>query len=546
LTVQTTGPGGPRRRTADRFPFAARVRVACASWNDLLDLTTRDVSEDGIFVITDAVAAPGDRVDLTVTLPNHGLLPLRGTIVRRDQAGPDQNWAGASGLGIQLDPLRDSERMRLGLLLAAARKRAPTPVDIVRVTDAEQPSRRRRLARGSGPISRPAPIVGIDFGTTFTAVSASIDNRVSILPWPDGRKHIPSVVAFPGRAQYVVGGAARDRLLYDPKHTIGSVKRLLGRKVTDDEVECHLAQAAYCTSVGPDGSIVIEMWGERYATAQICSYIIGDAKEAARRALDANVERAVLTVPVGFSPNRVNMIRRAAEIAQLEVVDIIDEPSAASLANRHTAGFGGLIGVYDFGGGTFDFSLVDASAGDFRVLETSGDSWLGGDDFDLALADAVANHFWRASGVDLRSRAVEWQYLIFACEQAKRHLSDTEEAHVYVPDVLRTEFGSEDLRMRIKRTTAERLWGPLVERSIETCEQALRRRRLKPSRLDAIYLSGGTSRVPAIQSALVERFGVPVRVGIPPEFAACLGAGLRAAELDRQSEARSASLALAP
>ena len=196
-------------------------------------------------------------------------------------------------------------------------------------------------------------------------------------------------------------------------------------------------------------------------------------------------------------------------------------------------GFGGLVGVYDFGGGTFDFSVVDVSLDEFRVLTTAGDSWLGGDDFDHIVAEAVANLFWRANNVDIRQRAVEWQQLLFAIERAKCELSQIDEAMVVVPEVMRTAAGTTDLRARLRRPQVERIWQPLIERSLNTCLQALTMAGIAPEHLSAVYLSGGTTHIPMIHSALSSFFGTAPIVGVPPDYAVCLGAGVHAAQLEQ-------------
>src|SRR5262249_19185881 len=177
--------------------------------------------------------------------------------------------------------------------------------------------------------------------------------------------------------------------------------------------------------------------------------------------------------PVSFTDQQIAAMRKAAQMAGLEMVATIDEPSAAALANRYVPGFGGTIGIYDFGGGTFDFSLVDGSPKHFPALATSGDTWLGGDDLDLVLADAAANQFWRQHKVDLRKQAVEWQKLRFACEQAKRQLSTGESTVIRVPQVLRTAAGMIDLELAVDRRTLARAAGGLIKRSLDVCDKAL-------------------------------------------------------------------------
>jgi molecular chaperone DnaK len=213
------------------------------------------------------------------------------------------------------------------------------------------------------------------------------------------------------------------------------------------------------------------------------------------------------------------------------MVATVDEPSAAAFANRYVTGFGGVIGIYDFGGGTFDFSLVDVSQKHFRILATSGDTWLGGDDLDLVLAEAAANQFWRQHKVDLRKQAVEWQKLRFACEQAKRQLSTEETAVIRVADVLRTANGMIDLELAVDRPTLARAAGALVKRSLDVCDKALAKVSVTSKDLTAIYLCGGTTHVPSVREAVARHFGVPLRAGVAPDQAVCLGAAIQASHV---------------
>ncbi|HUH00899.1 MAG TPA: Hsp70 family protein, partial [Kofleriaceae bacterium] len=381
------------------------------------------------------------------------------------------------------------------------------------------------------PAPSGGPIVGVDLGTTYTSVAAVIDHRVRILFGPNGERSLPSVIAFPRKGEIVVGAEARARIAIDPAHTVVSPKRLLGRHYEDREVQTMVGRAPYRTFAGPDETTVIEIWGEQYAVPQLFAHLFTEVKRWAELQLGTKVSRVVCTVPISFEDARVEAVRRAARFAQLEVVSVIDEPSAAALANRFDKHFGGTVGVYDFGGGTFDFSIVDVSGGDFHVVATAGDTWLGGDDFDQVLAEAAANQFWRQHKVDLRTQAVEWQRLLFACEQAKRELSGAETATILVPEVLRTASGMVDLKLGIDRDILSRAASAIIDRSLDTCRQALDVAGMKPSDLSCVYLSGGTTNVIAVREALDRYFQVPVRTGVPAEHAVCLGAAIHAAQL---------------
>lgn len=537
VTGELSTAPGPRRRRSARFALAVDTQLRCSGWPDPRSAVSQDLSAGGVFVITESMAGVGDRVDLQLMTEPGEALALRGRVVSRREPEAAAAAGLRPGLGIQFAPPAEPERRRLQALLDIARESAP---DFGKRGDRP----RRRMARGTGTSGHRNPIVGIDLGTTNTSISVAIGDRVQILQWPGGTYSIPSVVAFPRRGVHVVGHEAVKLMLRDPRLGIASAKRLLGRHVDDPELAGYLHEARFARRNGPDGHVVASFWNEHYAMPQICSYLLAAARESAEKNLKMPVHRAVLTVPVSFGDKRVALMRRAAKLAHLEVVDVIEEPTAGAIAHRRDRDFGGVIGVYDFGGGTFDFSLVDASEGDLRVLTTAGDSWLGGDDFDLAIAEAAADLFWRAHGLDLRHRAVEWQYLLLSCERAKRQLSGDTRAQIVVPEVLRTQKGAFDLRINLRRDKVESLWAKLVKRSIDTTLQALALADMRSSELSAIYLSGGTSYIPLIHRALAQRLGVPVRVRIPPEYTVCAGAGFLAAQRERASAGSSVAAAL--
>jgi molecular chaperone DnaK len=388
-----------------------------------------------------------------------------------------------------------------------------------------------RTAQSEGRAPAGAPIVGIDFGTTYTSIGVVSGTKVHTLARDDGSRFTPSVISFPKKGEIVVGEPARQRIATDPARTVVSPKRLLGRPFTDREVQTFVGQQPYKSKAGPDGTTVIELWQTDYAITQLCSYLLANVKEVAEARLGTRITEAVIAVPVAFDVQRIQAVRRAAQMAGLEVASLLDEPSAAALANRYTPGFGGVVGVYDFGGGTFDFSLVDVSKAQFKILATAGDNWLGGDDLDLVLAEAAANQFWRLHKVDLRKQAVEWQRLRFACESAKRSLSVNQAAVISVPEVMRTAAGMVDLELGIDRTTIGRAAAGLIQRSLQVCDNALARAGMRPKDLTAVYLVGGTSRMPAIHEAVARHFGVPIRHGVAPDQAVCLGASIHASLL---------------
>jgi len=541
---------------------------------------TSDVSRGGLFIPTDQPAEVGEGAEVKLTLPDDTTFVAGGKVVAVVSADVASDTGRPQGIGIKLDAPTGDDKARFDRLLEHARSQQPAPeavpepvpegsegdavtgtgsvrlsavqraVDLdsmakqppAQVRNAEpnvrfatatpERAERPRPRLPTGQAAKPSGcIVGIDLGTTYTSIATVIGKKVSILQHGDGSRSCPSVVSFNQDGSHVVGDEARQRVASDPAHTVASPKRLLGRDYDAREVQTFLNQAPYRNFAGPDGQTVVEIWGRQYPITQICSFLLDNARQVAEAQLGEPVTQAVVSVPISFDRDRVSSVRRAAEMAGLELAAVLDEPSAAALANRFDPGFGGTVGVYDFGGGTFDFSVVDVSAGDFQVLATAGDTWLGGDDFDQVLAEAAANQFWRQHKVDLRKQAVEWQKLVFACERAKRVLSSEDTAVIKVPNVLRTADGMVNLKLSVDQPTFRRAASALVERSLAVCNDALRLAKMQPNALTAVYLSGGTTYIPVIRKALAAHFRVPIRTGVPPEHAVCLGAAIHAAQL---------------
>lgn len=352
------------------------------------------------------------------------------------------------------------------------------------------------------------------------------DRKVVLLADAQGNRMIPSVVSYLSAKEVVVGYQARDRLAVAPARTVASPKRLLGLKFDEREVKSFLAQQPYMAHKAQDGGTLLDICQQKVAIPQLCAHLLTWARQTAEANLKTDVDAAVIAVPVTFDDNRLLALARAARLAGFRSVEFIDEPTAAAVANRYTPGFGGIIGIYDFGGGTFDFSLVDVSHQRFRVLATAGDAWLGGDDMDNVLAEAAANQFWRQHKVDLRNQAVEWQKLRLSCEAAKRALGEHDVATIEVPDALRTASGMVGLNISIDRRIFARAARALIDRSLSVCDTALHQAGLQANQLSAVYLCGGTSHIAAVRSAVAEHFRVPLRVGIAPDQAVCLGAAI--------------------
>jgi len=527
LPAQRAKDKGARRGL--RYSVRLTVQTRCASWPEVELATSQDISSGGMFLLCDREAELGEAVDIVIAAPN-GWISASGTVVSMCGREEALRLGCPCGIGVRFGDDGKSDEAGITALLLHLHEQAPRFKPAPPEQDEEV-----ALASGSGVVRSNDPIIGIDLGTTNTSVSFTIGNRVQMVPWPDGSYSIPSIVAFPEKGRSMVGRAARKRLLRDPRYAIASSKRLIGRQLDDASIASFVAGAGISSQSGPDGSVLVDFWGEQYAMPQICSYLYRAAREAASDAMGQEIRKAVITVPVCFDEPQRDAMRLAAKLAGLDVVEVIQEPCAAAIANQGQELFEGTVGVYDFGGGTFDFSLVEATKGDMRVLATTGDSWLGGDDFDLAIANTAAESALRAQGIDLRKRSVEWQTLLHSCEEAKRALSKETSTRMVVPGVLRNAGGAAcDMRMMLTRAKVEPLWNEVIARSIHTCMQALTVAGVRKSQLSAIYLSGGTSYIPAIRTQLAAAFGVPIVLGIAPEYAVAAGAGVRAAHLERR------------
>ncbi len=405
----------------------------------------------------------------------------------------------------------------------------PTRENVDRESSPRSAARAFAMLVASSPV---ADAIGIDFGTSYSSASVGIGDELFVIPDPYGRTLQPSVVHYRDNGLAACGWDAREMLISRPRHTIASPKRLLGRKASDPTVAGLLQSASYKTLDGPNDSILVDVEGRHYAIGQVCSQVVTHIREIAERQLGRRIDKAVMTVPVTYAEARKNEVRRIAQMAGIEVLDLIEEPVAAAMAYGFGHGKDEIVAVYDFGGGTFDFTVLDINGYSFSVLARGGDSWLGGDDFDLALASAVADAVWRMTKVELRNRAVEWQRVLFAAEQTKRQLSTLEVARIVV-DKLIEHPTPMNLRQKISRGVFEKLTAELVQRSLAICRSTLAQAGLDPLDMHQIVVSGGVSRIPFVRRELSAFFGREITPVVNPDEAICVGAGFRAAQLCR-------------
>ena len=376
-----------------------------------------------------------------------------------------------------------------------------------------------------------ATVVAMDLGNTRSSCAAVINGRVSVLKLPGGDWDMPSVVAFREDGSVMLGKAARRMLASDPENAIGSPKRLLGRRFDEPALAPYLAQLGMHAFAGQQQEVMLESRGRKLAVVEACAHILTLLRMVAEKNLGrswANHE-VILTVPATFDDRQLRALNDAAQKAGLTVLEMLPEPVAAAIGCVSDPGCRGLIAVYDFGGGTFDFSIVDVDAAKMTVVATSGDGWLGGDDFDQALASAAANDFWKKTKVELRDQAHHWQRLLVRAEMAKRVLSVEEEATLRLPGAALTADGEIDLAFAVDREQFAQLSQEIIGRSLTACQEALQARGITTSDLSAVYLSGGTTYIPAVRQAVARFFGQEPRVVAAPEHLVSTGAAVHGA-----------------
>jgi molecular chaperone DnaK len=373
-------------------------------------------------------------------------------------------------------------------------------------------------------------IIGIDLGTTNSVVAVIEGGEPVVIPSSEGSNLIPSVVAMKGEER-LVGRIARNQAVVNPENTIFSVKRFMGRKFEDKEVKDGTDVVPYHISKAPNGDVRIAMGGRDYSPPEISAMILQKIKADAEAYLGETVDRAVITVPAYFNDTQRNATKDAGKIAGLEVLRIINEPTASSLAYGLGEKKDGVIAVYDLGGGTFDISILEVADGVFEVKSTNGDTYLGGDNFDERIIDWLATEFEKENGINLRKDRQALQRLKEAAEKAKIELSSTLNAEISLPFITADASGPKHLNTTLPRAKFESLVDDLIRRSIKPCEQALKDAKISKDQVDAVLLVGGMTRVPAIQEAVKSFFGAEPTKGVNPDEVVALGAAIQAGVL---------------
>ena len=376
-----------------------------------------------------------------------------------------------------------------------------------------------------------AKIIGIDLGTTNSAAAVMEGGEPTIIPSAEGDRLVPSVVALSKDDERLVGRPARNQAVINPENTINSIKRFMGRKYDSKESEKARGMVSYEVTEAPNGDVRVVMGDKEYSPPEISAMILSKIKADAEEYLGEPVNKAVITVPAYFNDSQRNATKDAGKIAGLEVMRIINEPTASSLAYGLDKKQNEVIAVYDLGGGTFDISILDVGEGVFQVRSTSGDTFLGGDDFDERLIDYLAKEFKKEHGMDLREQRQSLQRLKEAAEKAKIELSTTQQTEVNLPYITADASGPKHLVTKITRAKLEQLTDDLIEKTMGPVKQALEDADLKPADIDEVVLVGGMTRMPAVQEKVSEFFGKSAHKGVNPDEVVAVGAAIQAGVL---------------
>jgi molecular chaperone DnaK len=374
-------------------------------------------------------------------------------------------------------------------------------------------------------------IIGIDLGTTNSVVAVMEGGEPVVISSAEGERLVPSVVAVNKNHERLIGRVARNQAVVNPENTVFSIKRFMGRKFNDPEVNAAIEKLPYKVTEAPNGDVRVVLDGKEYSPPEISAMILGKLRADAEAYLGESVSQAVITVPAYFNDAQRNATKDAGKIAGLEVLRIINEPTASSLAYGLDKKADEVIAVYDLGGGTFDISVLDVGEGVFQVRSTSGDTFLGGDDFDQRIIEHIADEFKKDSGIDLRNDRQALQRLKEGAEKAKIELSTMMQTEINLPYITADASGPKHLVMTFTRAKLEQLTADLVDRSLGPVRQAIKDADLDRTAIDEVVLVGGMTRMPAVQDAVRKLFDKEPHRGVNPDEVVAIGAAIQAGVL---------------
>ena len=376
-----------------------------------------------------------------------------------------------------------------------------------------------------------AKVIGIDLGTTNSCVAIMDGAKPKVIENAEGARTTPSMVAFTDSGERLVGQSAKRQAVTNPDNTLFAIKRLIGRPFNDPTTKKDIEMVPYEIVKADNGDAWVEARGEKYSPSQISAFILQKMKETAEGYLGEDVTQAVITVPAYFNDAQRQATKDAGKIAGLEVLRIINEPTAAALAYGLEKADGKTIAVFDLGGGTFDISILEIGDGVFEVKSTNGDTFLGGEDFDMRLVDYLADEFKKEQGIDLRGDNLALQRLKEAAEKAKIELSSATQTEINLPFITADQAGPKHLTMKLTRAKLEALVDDLINRTVGPCKAALKDAGLKAGEIDDVVLVGGMTRMPKVMETVKEFFGTEPHKGVNPDEVVAMGAAIQAGVL---------------
>lgn len=376
-----------------------------------------------------------------------------------------------------------------------------------------------------------AKVIGIDLGTTNSCVAVMEGSQTKVIPNAEGANTTPSIVAFSGNGERLVGQSAKRQAVTNPSNTLFAIKRLVGRRFDDAMVQKDINLMPYKIVKNSNGDAWVEASGKNYSPSEVSAFILIKMKETAEAYLGEKVTQAVITVPAYFNDSQRQATKDAGKIAGLEVLRIINEPTAAALAYGMEKKKSGTVAIYDLGGGTFDVSVLEIGDGVFEVKSTNGDTFLGGEDFDTRVMDFLCDEFKREQAIDLRQDRLALQRLKEAAEKAKIELSSAMQTEVNLPFITADQSGPKHLSIKLTRAKLESLVDDLVQKTIEPCRQALKDAGIKASEINEVILVGGMTRMPKIIETVKQFFGREPHRGVNPDEVVAVGAAIQAGVL---------------
>src|SRR6201987_6131129 len=389
----------------------------------------------------------------------------------------------------------------------------------------------RPACRSKEEASTMGKVIGIDLGTTNSCVAVMEGKTPKVIENAEGMRTTPSIVAFTDEGERLGGQPAKRQAVTNPERTIFAVKRLIGRRYDDPMVEKDKKLVPYKIVRASNGDAWVEIEGKTYSPSQISAFILQKMKETAEAYLGQKVEQAVITVPAYFNDAQRQATKDAGKIAGLEVLRIINEPTAAALAYGLDKQKTGTIAVYDLGGGTFDISILEIGDGVFEVKSTNGDTFLGGEDFDMRLVSYLADQFQKEQGIDLRRDKLALQRLKEAAEKAKIELSSTTQTEINLPFITADATGPKHLTMKLTRAKFEALVDDLIQKTMQPCKQALKDAGISAAQINEVVLVGGMTRMPKVQEVVKQLFGKEPHKGVNPDEVVAIGAAIQAGVL---------------